>query len=298
MDVAIVAIPGEYEPIHQVSSEKIAHMTLLYLGNVPDEQLPVIGDFVEHAVNRSSLSPFYLDVAERTTLGPEDADVLIFKETTQGFKTIAEFRSYLLTNDVISTAYQNAFKFDKWTPHLTLGYQGAPARKKDRYAVLDSVYFDRIMYWYKDFDGDTYQLRYHQELSMEMPFESVLEHHGVKGQKWGVIRNRFRRSGDRHGHAGSTDHVVVKNIERKRKTSGTKVLTNAELRTYVERLELEARLNRISPTSAKTEVARRARKEITDVLINVGKQQATAVLSKEAGKWLAKGIASAAKSAV
>jgi len=208
MGTAIVAIPEEQDPVWQVSSEKIPHLTILFLGETSDHDNELIAQFVQH-VNDTMLRRFYLDVDRRGTLGDEDADVLFFKK---GWHTrdVQLARAAMLKNDTIKKAYDSTPQFEGWTPHLTLGYPSAPA-KKDKDRIHDRFYgvsFDRLAVWFGDFDGPEFTLRDHDygedvamsdlalaehEATVLIGQEfvgNVLRHYGVKGMRWGVRRDR------------------------------------------------------------------------------------------------------------
>ena len=111
-NLAIVAIPSEDDYVHKISSEKIAHMTLLFLGETDKVQnLSNILGFVQHAASQS-LKRFGMDVDRRGTLGELEADVLFFKKSKwSGFEDVNNFRSYLLKNPNIRTAYDSTEQF-------------------------------------------------------------------------------------------------------------------------------------------------------------------------------------------
>ena len=125
-ECVIVALPTEAHRINKISSEKIAHMTLLYLGELSaDTDTANIAEYVQHAA--SMFHPFYAYVERRGVLGKDNADVLFFDK--QELSHVEEFRATLLQNDQIKTAYDLADQYPSWTPHVTLGYPDAPARK-------------------------------------------------------------------------------------------------------------------------------------------------------------------------
>lgn len=64
---------------------------------------------------------------------------------------------------------------------------------------------------------------------------SVLEHHGIKGMKWGI---RSASSKAEKGPA-SPDHLMVQAAKAKAKNGGVKALSNKELQQIVTRLNLE-----------------------------------------------------------
>src|SRR5262245_40006802 len=127
-NLVIVALPTEDDYVNKISSEKVAHMTLLFLGDASQvPNLAPILDFVGHAAN-ISLSRFGMEVDHRGVLGIDQADTLFFsKWKWSGFETINAFRSNLLKNTDIRKAYDSTPQFPEWVPHLTLGYPEAPA---------------------------------------------------------------------------------------------------------------------------------------------------------------------------
>lgn len=195
----IVALPGVDDKVQRISSEKVPHLTLCFLGeNVPAEDLADIVTYVQHAA--SQLSPFGLTVDYRGTLGADEADVLFFEknERAMGFDRIADFRHYLLLNDAVKRAYDSVEQFPEWTPHLTLGYPEAPAKEDTAdYPGIHYVQFDRIAVWLGDFDGPEFRLEYESDM-MEVSMSNTtaasrgasavaeMFHYGKKGMRWGV----------------------------------------------------------------------------------------------------------------
>ena len=193
-NVVIVALPSEDDYVNKISSEKVAHMTLLFLGEMSKVQnLSKILDFTEHAANEM-LTRFYMEVDHRGVLGPDQADVLFFKKTNWGgFKDINDFRLALLQENNIRTAYDSVQnQFDEWIPHLTLGYPATPAKPDNRdYPGFWSVNFDRIAVWVKDFEGTEFLLKsydYDEVMAMGSMREkgaAFIEHYGFLGMRWG-----------------------------------------------------------------------------------------------------------------
>jgi hypothetical protein len=92
----------------------------------------------------------------------------------------------------------------------------------------------------------------------------VLEHHGIKGMKWGVRRKatvgptevivkdsrfpgskRLKTTGGK-GHPATDEAVRTRAIGQIGRKSGTKALTNKQLEEYNKRLNLEQNFNRLS----------------------------------------------------
>ena len=106
--------------------------------------------------------------------------------------------------------------------------------------------------------------------------DDVLAHYGIKGMRWGV-----RRANPSTAPA-SGDHDTAKAAKAKVKAGGLKSLSNDELKTYLERMDLEKRYKKGNP-GPKDE----ATKFIKDTLLNIGKQEAGKFATKQIAKALA-----------
>lgn len=214
-NLVIVAIPDENDRVWKISSEKVPHLTVLFLGEEGNvANLDQIMLFVEHAAN-TSLKRFYLPVDRRGELGADQADVLFFKKGRYDFKAVRDFRSLLLKDPNIKTAYDSTKQFETpeavgdpgqpWIPHLTLGYPATPAKKiPDDDFGFYSVDFHKIAVWTGDFEGPEFLLKdYGEEFDeMDIPMDvtmSDLQHYGVKGMKWGQRKTPAQEGGRREG---------------------------------------------------------------------------------------------------
>lgn len=170
-NVAIVALPSEDDYVNKISSEKIAHTTILFLGDFNKIQnLSKIIDFTKHATDLT-LNRFSLEVDRRGVLGPDLADVLFFKRSRwSGFASLNAFRSSLLQENNIRTAYDSVpNQFTEWNPHITLGYPATPANSDDRdYPGINYIDFDRIAIWFKDYEGIEFILKSYDDDDMMM----------------------------------------------------------------------------------------------------------------------------------
>lgn len=189
--LVVVAIPVDDDQVWKVSSEKVPHLTLLYLGDPNTvDNVDSIAEFLDHAAS-TSLNRFGLNVDRRGVLGEDQADVLFFSEGWEA-KEVKQFRHYLLQNDDIRTAYDSSEQHPDWLPHLTLGYPETPAKPNPNDYGISWVHFDRIALWLGDYEGPEFVLQRsnnYAEVSMSDAVENVLAHYGKKGMKWGVRRD-------------------------------------------------------------------------------------------------------------
>lgn len=288
MGTAIVAIPREDDYVWNLSSEKIPHMTLLFLDDLANNpKLDEVVSFIEHVVN-TSLTRFGLSVSRRGELGVDQADVLFFEK--YGLKKIEEFRSYLLKNEVIYSAFHSVEQFDGWTPHLTLGYPATPAKKDTRdYPGTSWVSFDKIAIWTGDFEGPEFLIPNDENLEVSMSdveskkLDDVLAHFGVKGMKWGQRKAR-RSSGP-----VSSDAARAQAAQDIIKKHGTKALDNKELQHLVTRMNLESQYAGL--VDRKHGTIKRGQNKVKD-LLSIAKtaQDAYSLATGPMAKGIAKAI--------
>jgi hypothetical protein len=109
--------------------------------------------------------------------------------------------------------------------------------------------------------------------------EDILAHHGVKGQKWGVIR-RSKSSGPTKI---SADAKKFAKASEKVKTHGTKSLSNDELKLLTARMNLEKQFKTLKPPTKSQAVA----KFLAKFLLDAGKQQASVAVNAHIAKQIA-----------
>lgn len=309
--LVIVALPSENDPVQKVSSEKAAHMTLLYLGKPDFDQarIDLITGFVEHAA--STLSPFMLDVERRGVLGSDNADVLFFVKKQA--KRIATFRDHLLQNDLISETYHSTEQYPEWTPHLTLGYPETPAKKSpSEDSGIWYVNFDRISLWTGDSTGPTFQLL-PDDNDMEVAMSQTqrgrafimgdsISHYGVKGMHWGV-RKAESSGGGSTAKAAPRPRMSedAKNVEKafsKINRGGTDALSNHELQSVVTRMNLEQNYHRLTSEPSPQQAHAMAQgHNLVKTALGYGKtyNDVKKFLDSDAGKAIKKGIKFAGK---
>lgn len=312
-NAVVVAIPPEDDYVWKISSEEVPHMTLLFLGPVAQvKNLSKIADYIDHAA-KTALRRFGLEVDRRGTLGPDEADVLFFSQSRwSGIEQIKDFRSYLLQEPNIRTAFDSQTQFPEWQPHLTLGYPTAPAKKDERdYPGFYYVNFDRIALWINDFDGFEYPLKsYEYDWDMEVAMSSTsdagadavatLFHHGVKGMRWGIRRKNIGTSSEvvvkdtgrklktsgGEGHPAHADAVKARSAGQKGRASGLKALSNEELSQYANRLQLEQRVKGLEFNEKPA-----VKKFVAGLLGSTAKAQAQSLANEAASKQVKKTLA-------
>jgi 2'-5' RNA ligase len=254
--VAIVAIPRDDEYVWRISSEKVPHMTILYLGdNV--ENLDRIATYLQHVAS-SSLYEFGVEVDRRGTLGDQSADVLFF--TKRDTKMMEDARAYLLQDPDIYRAYHSTEQYPSWTPHLTLGYPATPAKplvQKDDYTrTMSWVFFDRIALWVGDYEGPEFRLK--DRYASEEVRMSELAHYGVKGMKWGVRKEDVTRVGKLAKTASyKTNKTQAEYQQAITKAGGLHNMSTKQLEDMRKRLELEKKLRDVINEDAKKRAEKR-----------------------------------------
>lgn len=252
---AIVAVPDQEDYIWKLSSEKVPHMTLLFLGEQDDEALAQhIAGYLEHVVD-NSLYEFGMTVDKRGVLGEDDADVL-FLEKDYAYRKMLEFRQNLLRDPRVFEAYSSTEQYPEWTPHVTMGYPETPAHEDDReYPGIRYINFSQIALWTEDYDGFVFDLENPWHEQLESPSyggwsdesDEYLEHFGVKGMRWGVRRNDDGTvSGKPRAKSYSEDAQTAKDVAKKVKTSGLSSLSNKELQELNTRLNLEQQYTQLN----------------------------------------------------
>lgn len=115
---------------------------------------------------------------------------------------------------------------------------------------------------------------------MEQPTKcgDFLEHYGVLGMHWGHHTRRTT--------VPSPDHLKKTSLKKKKVSE----MSNAELRTLTERMQLEKQYKDLS----KGEISA-GRKFATDILLNIGKEVATNAARSAVKELMKKAMSKGAK---
>lgn len=284
----IVAIPRQEDYVWKLSSEKIPHMTLLYMKKQPMD-LTHVTNYIQHVVD-TSLCRFGMSVDRRGVFGPKEADVLFFDNF--GVDWLKNVRSYFLQNADIRRAYDAVEQYESWTPHLTMGYPETPAKPDDReYPGTNWVQFDRIALWTGNYEGVEFPLKEENSDLVRMSEltesgRAYLNHYGVKGMHWGVRRQSTMDAPSQDAaSARETAAKIKKNRGR------TESISNKELQALVNRMNLEQQYSRMVEQQPK-KVAK-GQKFVSGVL-SVGKttNDVISFVNSPAGKLIRKTLLS------
>lgn len=111
----------------------------------------------------------------------------------------------------------------------------------------------------------------------------ILEHHGVKGMRWGVRRKNI---GSANEKVVSEDAKKAAGASSKAKIHGKQALSNEEMQSLVTRMNLERQLSQLTPPSR----AQKGARFVTNLLVNTGKQQAQAVVNDQINRQIKKAL--------
>ena len=209
--VIIALTFDQRDEIHLASTEKIPHCTMIYMTSPssPEEAQAVS----EHVAEVARINqPLYINVTGRGTLGPDEADVLFLDRKNE---SLQELRYHLLSDPTIRRLRDGAAQYDEWTPHVTLGYPTSPSKVKTfkSYSLMGVA----LEVWFGEFEGPKYVLNNDLMESLEVQMSgtdrlgALLEHHGIKGMKWG-IRRSDKELGNKPTKSSQDRHERIKTI--------------------------------------------------------------------------------------
>lgn len=141
---------------------------------------------------------------------------------------------------------------------------------------------------------------------MKTTTDEFIAHFGVKGMKWGVRRDRpdnvevsiterpgrkkLKTSGG-DGRSASDDAKTAAVSRQIARRNSTDALSTKELQELVNRMNLEQQYSRLAAGTVSP-----GRKFVADLLLNVGKQQATRVANEQATVYVNEAVKRAQKS--
>lgn len=110
----------------------------------------------------------------------------------------------------------------------------------------------------------------------ESQHAGAVKHHGVKGMHWGVRKN------DSGGAPSSEDHTRAADLKTRRRSAGTRSLSNKELQDLITRLNLEKQIKQLAPTPKES-----VGNFLSGLLRDTGKQQVSRYVNDAATKQVA-----------
>lgn len=105
--------------------------------------------------------------------------------------------------------------------------------------------------------------------------EDILEHHGIKGMKWGKRKN-----------PASTDAAAATSTRTTAKKKGVHTVSNAELQAAIRRMQLEQDFKRLSVNDKSA-----ATRWISSTLLEIGKREVQQQVAKKVATTVAKKVA-------
>lgn len=246
--LTIVIVPSRRDPIWKISSEKVPHITLMYLGDQSkNPNLDKIVEFVGHVVS-TSMTKFDLGVDSRGTLGDDEADVVFFSKEDYVIKKLAQIRHYLLADRNIFEAYNSIEQYPEWTPHLTLGYPENPAKIDVIDGDIRWIDFDRVEIWTGSYEGPGFDLDYPSRGEPEMAMGDAavidfLSHYGIKGMKWGVRKEDLSGIANLAAEAQKfqKDPTKTRAKNTAKTAGGLHNVSDKELKDLLNRMDMERR---------------------------------------------------------
>lgn len=123
---------------------------------------------------------------------------------------------------------------------------------------------------------------------MDRTTEEVI-HYGIKGMKWGVRRTPEQLGRARGRTSSESEDVKTAKAARRKigRRGNTDALSNAELQSVVNRMNLEQQYKRLQGPSRSSRITKKGASFAGGVVEGVAKQTATKLLSKQTDKVIA-----------
>lgn len=137
-------------------------------------------------------------------------------------------------------------------------------------------------------------------MDVDEAIQNVLAHHGIKGMKWGIRRQKTKtvtietkRKNKTKAKGGEglpihQDAVAKVTVAQVKKKSGVNALSDNDLRAYANRLQLEAQVSRLE-----SEQKSAGRRWVSKYLQNSGNQTASTA-SNEVSQSVGRAVGKAA----
>lgn len=113
-----------------------------------------------------------------------------------------------------------------------------------------------------------------KNFKMDPLITDELKHHGVKGMKWGVRKDRDGGSNRRRARRQPAEEAKATLKKRKRATSDAERLSNQELQKRIQRLELEKKYTNLTGNKREGILVKTGGRVAKDLLYEVSKDLA------------------------
>ena len=112
-----------------------------------------------------------------------------------------------------------------------------------------------------------------KEFKLDPTVTDELKHHGTKGMKWGVRKDRGERSGRRRARRQPAEEAKA-TLKRRNRTTSAERLSNEELQKRVKRLELEKKYNNLTTNKREGLLVETGGRVVKDLLYEISKDLA------------------------
>jgi len=211
----IVALPPALDPVRLVGDEE-KHATILYFGDTASLPADAKTTILESLATVANLfMPFAEETIGVERLGSDVPPALVAKLSN---RCLGKIRDTFQVNPSIVSYMSNGTQYPQYTPHVTLGYPDFQAEVglKELTKTLYEIRFDRLALWWDDerieFPLGAQDRGMMRALSQDAMAKvgDFLEHHGIKGMKWGVRRKDPSGSGSSGSSDKSSDDKSTK----------------------------------------------------------------------------------------